>query len=87
MKKRPVIPGSDLLQLFKEVPEYYSRLFADLQIAPAEALIVDDSIGALSWTSELGANTVCVGAARETSNGTMSISSLAELPTLLQQMV
>ncbi len=78
--------GSDLLKTFKEGPEYYTRLFTDLQIAPGDALIVDDSPRALRWASELGASTVCVGAARETGNGTMHISSLAELPTLLQQM-
>lgn len=78
--------GSDLLNTFKEGSEYYTRLFADLQIAPGDALIVDDSLRALSWASELGANTVCVGTTRETSNGIMHISSLTELPGLLQQM-
>lgn len=77
--------GSDLLNSFKEGPEYYTRLFADLQIAPGDALIVDDSPRALTWAKEIGARTVLVGATQETGNGMMHISNLAELPTLLQQ--
>lgn len=75
--------GSDLLNTFKEGPEYYARLFADLCIAPGDALIVDDSPRALAWASTLGARTVLVGNAQTMYNGTMHINSLAELPALL----
>ena len=78
--------GPDLLNTFKEEPEYYIRLFADLQIQPTDALVVDDNPQALSKANKLGARTVLVSAAREASNGTTYISSLVELPLLLQQM-
>lgn len=75
--------GADLLNTMKEGPEYYIRLFSDLQLAPAEALIVDDNPRALAWAKELGAHTVLVGNAEERSNGTLCIGSLAELPAVL----
>ena len=77
--------GSDLLNIFKEGPAYYARLFADLQIAPGEALIVDDSPRALAWARSLGAHTVLVGATGETDSRTLHINSVAELPALLQE--
>jgi HAD superfamily hydrolase (TIGR01509 family) len=77
--------GADLLNAFKGGPDYYSRLFADLQIEPGAAVIVDDSPRALTCASELGARTVLVGAAQATGGGTLHIGSLAELPALLQQ--
>jgi HAD superfamily hydrolase (TIGR01509 family) len=76
--------GADLLNTFKEGTEYYTRLFADLQIVPGDALIVDDSPRALTWARSLGARTVLVaGGAEEADNGMMHIRSLAELPALL----
>lgn len=77
--------GSDLLNTFKEGPEYYRQLFSDLQIVPGDALIVDDSPRALAWASKLGARTVLVGDAQKMGNGAMHIHNLAELPALLQQ--
>lgn len=77
--------GSDLLDTFKEGPEYYTRLFADLQILPGDALVVDDSPRVLAWANQLGAHTVLVGPTPATSNASFNIRSLAELPALLQQ--
>jgi len=79
--------GADLLDTLKEGPEYYTRLFADLQIVPGDACIVDDNPRVLVWASELGARTVLVGVEREISNAMLHIRSLAELPALLQQIV
>lgn len=77
--------GSDLLDTFKEGPDYYTRLFANLQILPGDALVVDDSPRALAWAGQLGARTVLVGATHAASNGSLHIRSLADLPALLQQ--
>jgi HAD superfamily hydrolase (TIGR01509 family) len=77
--------GSDFLNIFKEGPAYYARLFSDLQIAPGDALIVDDSPRALTWARSLGAHTVLVGANGEADSGALHINSLAELPALLQE--
>lgn len=78
--------GPDLLNILKEIPIYYERLFADAQIAPSEALIVDDNPHVLAWAKELGATTVLVNAKQEASDGMLCIGSLAELPQLLQNM-
>jgi HAD superfamily hydrolase (TIGR01509 family) len=77
--------GADLLNTLKEGPAYYHQLFADLQIAPGDALIVDDSPRALAWANSLGARTVLVGATQESSPGMTHIRSLAQLPALLQK--
>ena len=76
--------GSDLLQMLKETPTYYERLFADAQIAPGDALIVDDSPRVLAWARDLGAMTVLVNAERESMDGMRCIASLAELPELVR---
>lgn len=76
--------GSDLLSLLKDTPIYYERLFADAQIAPSDALIVDDSPRVLAWARDLGAMTVLVHAERESVDGMLCIASLTELPELVR---
>jgi HAD superfamily hydrolase (TIGR01509 family) len=76
--------GSDLLQMLKVTPAYYERLFADAQLAPGEALIVDDSPRVLAWARDLGAMTVLVNAERESMDGMRCIASLAALPELVR---
>jgi HAD superfamily hydrolase (TIGR01509 family) len=77
--------GADLLNIMKEEPEYYRRLFADLQVTPADVLIVDDSPRVLAFARELGANTVLVGNTHSGNNDMLYIGSLAELPALLEE--
>ena len=76
--------GSDLLQMLKVTPTYYERLFADAQIAPGEALIVDDSPRVLAWARDLGAMTVLVNADCESMDGMLCIASVAALPGLVR---
>lgn len=76
--------GPDLLNTLKVGPAYYERLFADANLAPADALVVDDSPRALAWARELGARTVLVGSARTAMDGMLCIGSLAELPDMLR---
>lgn len=78
--------GPDLLNTLKEGPEYHARLFADAQIAPEEALVVDDSPRVLAWARELGATVVLVSAEKETTDGMMRIGSLAELPEFIHRL-
>jgi len=78
--------GADLINIFKEGPEYYERILADLRERPTEALVVDDSSDAISWAAQVGARTVLVSTACYAGRGvTARIESLAELPALLQQ--
>lgn len=77
--------GPDLLDTFKAGPEFYTRLLADAGVAPADALMVDDSPTALTWAAASGARTVLVGRAPCTALApTLRIDRLAELPTHLQ---
>jgi HAD superfamily hydrolase (TIGR01509 family) len=78
--------GADLINTFKGGPEYYARIFADVGILPAEALVVDDSLSAIAWAAQAGAKTVLVNASSHPEKGAMPrIGSLAELPAFLQQ--
>jgi HAD superfamily hydrolase (TIGR01509 family) len=78
--------GADLINTFKEGPEYYARLFADVGVQPAEALVVDDSAEALDWAAGLGARTVLIGSSPHPQTGaTPRLGSLAELPAFLRQ--
>ncbi len=76
--------GSDLLQMLKMTPACYERLFADIQLAPGEAVIDDHSPHVLAWASDLGAVTVLVTAERESVEGMLCIASVAAVPELLR---
>jgi HAD superfamily hydrolase (TIGR01509 family) len=78
--------GADLINTFKDGPEYYVRLFTDVGVQPAEALVVDDSAEALEWAAGLGARTVLVSSSPHPQTGVTShLGSLAELPAFLRQ--
>ena len=78
--------GADLINTFKEGPEYYARLFADAGVQPEGALVVDDSADATRWAARLGARTILVSASPHPETGaTPRLGSLAELPGFLRQ--
>jgi HAD superfamily hydrolase (TIGR01509 family) len=78
--------GADLINTFKEGPEYYARLFADVGVQPVEALVVDDSAEALEWAAQLGARTVLLSSLPHLQTGaTPRLGSLAELPAFLRK--
>jgi HAD superfamily hydrolase (TIGR01509 family) len=80
--------GADLVDTFKEGPEYYARLFADAGVQPVEALVVDDSTDAIEWAARLGARTVLISSSPHPQTGVTShLGSLAELPAFLRQWV
>ncbi|OGO50916.1 MAG: hypothetical protein A2148_02135 [Chloroflexi bacterium RBG_16_68_14] len=82
----PRLYGPDLVEAHKESPEFYARILADAGIEPAEALVVDDSPHALQRAAQAGAATVLVsGDAPAAAEPWMVISSLAELPALLER--
>jgi HAD superfamily hydrolase (TIGR01509 family) len=79
--------GPDLIDTFKEGPEYYERLLSDAGVAPAHALVVDDSPHALDWAAQAGAQTVLVGTSPSPPTRVMRrIGSLAELPDLVERL-
>jgi phosphoglycolate phosphatase-like HAD superfamily hydrolase len=78
--------GAELINAFKQGPQYYEGIFADAGVRPTEALVVDDSVEALSWATQVGARTILVSTSLHPEQDTIPrIGSLAELPALLQQ--
>ena len=76
--------GPDLIDTFTVGPSYYERLLADAAVAPADALVVDDSRQALAWAAQVGARTVLVGTPSPLVAGPpYGIASLANLPALI----
>ena len=79
--------GPDLVNTFKEGPEYYEHIFADLGISPTDALVVDDSPRAISWATQVGAKTVLVNnSSHHETTATLHIGSLAELPQMIHRL-
>ncbi len=80
----PRLYGPDLLNVRKDSPRFYQRLFADVGVEPAAALVVDDSEEQLSFAAEAGARTVLVSAEPPATPGAHAvITSLAGLPSIL----
>lgn len=78
--------GPDLIDTFKVGPAYYERIFADAEVDPASALVVDDSPQALGWAGQVGAQTVLVGAAPAAEGENVArIASLADLPEIIHR--
>jgi HAD superfamily hydrolase (TIGR01509 family) len=80
--------GPDLIDTFKISPAYYERIFADLNISPSDALIIDDSPDAVQWATQVGAHAALISnnpsfAETET---LFHCKSAAELPALLQRL-
>src|SRR5437588_12990690 len=77
--------GPDLIDTLKEGPEYYERIFADLGIAVADTLVVDDSPRAIGWAVQVGARAVLVGdSSLPRTEVPPHLGSLVGLPALLQ---
>ena len=78
--------GPDLIATFKEGPQYYERIFADAGVAPADALVIDDSSRAINWAEQIGAQTLLVSdSPHPKTRMTRYIGSLAELTVIIQQ--
>lgn len=76
--------GPDLIDMPLKDSVYYERVFADLNIEPSAAVVVDDTTHVLELAARLGARTVLVGARTSPTPGvTAQINSLADLPALL----
>ena len=79
--------GPDLLDTFMDGPRFYQRIFADAGVEPRDALVVDDNANAVGWAAEAGAKTVLISTAPPFStNPTLCLSSLAELPALIERL-
>jgi HAD superfamily hydrolase (TIGR01509 family) len=86
------IYGTDLVDIMKESPEYYRRVFMDAEVDPARAVVVDDRLQNLEYAAEFGARTILVkrNDERRDSVGAIKpnavIASLTELPKVLKML-
>ncbi len=69
--------GPDLIDTTKHGPLYYRRVLADIGVAPAQAIFVDDSPRAVGWAREAGARAIYVN------DSAGDVASLAEVPAYL----
>lgn len=74
--------GPDLIDVLKAGPVYYERLFADAEVDPSDAIVVDDSRIALSWAEKVGVRTVLVAGAEHAVTQTGSPAVLPGAATL-----
>jgi HAD superfamily hydrolase (TIGR01509 family) len=76
--------GPDLVDTFKDGPQFYQRIFADAGVEPEDALVVDDNANVIGWAAQAGARTVLIGAAPSPGpHPTLCLDSLADLPALI----
>jgi HAD superfamily hydrolase (TIGR01509 family) len=75
--------GPDLVNAHKDSPDYYPRLFADCGVAPARALVVDDSPAAVARARAAGARALLMDRRAAKCDGE-TITNLSQLLTLLQ---
>ena len=79
--------GPDLIETFKNGPEFHERILADACVAPSDALILDDNPIVVGWIKQVGARAVLVGDTSGASTEiTNVIASLADLPRLIEQL-
>jgi HAD superfamily hydrolase (TIGR01509 family) len=77
--------GPDLVGAMKGSREFYARIFADMNVDPAETLVTDDTPTILAQAEALGARTVLVTRNPPAVYDSDVIGSLAELPSLLER--
>lgn len=78
--------GPDLIETFKNGPEFYKRFLMDAGVAPQDALVLDDNPRCVAWAEEAGALAVLVRDTPEASSqARYVISSLAALPRYLEE--
>ena len=74
--------GPDLVDRFKNGPQFYAAILADSGVDPREAVIVDDSPAALGWAAACGVRPIHLDRSGLGSSFER-ITSLGELPVLL----
>jgi HAD superfamily hydrolase (TIGR01509 family) len=75
--------GPDLVDAHKDSPDYYTRLFADCDVSPARAVVIDDSPTAVAHARAAGARALLLD--RHKATGPESIADLSSLLTLLRE--
>ena len=78
--------GPDLVNVPKTGLRYYERVFEDAGVDPGTALVVDDKPEFVDHAASLGAQTVLVSATEAPLERWPCLSSLAELPALLDSL-
>jgi FMN phosphatase YigB (HAD superfamily) len=71
--------GPDLVNFPKRSSGYYERIFRDAGVGPADCLVVDDTVEALSWARQAGAQTALISRDKHDAQADYSAASLSEL--------
>lgn len=84
--------GPDLVDCTKESAEFYTRIFADLNLPPAQALIIDNDPNAIRWAQSVGAKAIQVDLLPykqvETAGSIAGkITDMTQLPALIELFV
>ncbi|HZP80699.1 MAG TPA: HAD family hydrolase [Chthonomonadaceae bacterium] len=82
--------GPDLIDCAKEGPEFYERIFAQVGVAPAATLVIDNDPVALGWAMQVGAKAIQVKVSPEyhlpeAPGIVAAITDLSDLPRLVRQ--
>ena len=78
--------GCDTVNVLKESPEYYRRIFDRLNLAPSRSLIVDDNPKCIRWAQEVGARTALLNRERQQSaDADLIASDLLQLAHALEE--
>jgi HAD superfamily hydrolase (TIGR01509 family) len=79
--------GPDLIDTFKESPEFYVRIFRDAGIEPEDAVVIDDSPLALDWAHQAGSIGVLIRGYKgdDVARTENYIEGLAMVPELLMK--
>lgn len=75
--------GPDLVNIWKNCPEYYERVLQRTGVPPAEALIVDDTAECIAFAMQTGAHGAHVTDVACDCPAAFHVASLAQVPTLL----
>lgn len=67
--------GCDTVDVLKESPEYYRRIFDRLNLAPSRSLVVDDNPKCIRWAQEVGAKAALLDRERQQSADADLVSS------------
>lgn len=75
--------GPDLVAIWKNSREYYERVMAGAGVAPAEALVIDDTGECLAFAMQAGAHGAHITSDSCACPAMFHVESLAEVPHLL----
>ena len=83
-----ILFGPDLIDCWKDGPEYYRHIFSGSGVDPGDAVVVDDSARCVAWAAEAGAVAVLIAptGAPAGPGAPAVLPALRDLPRVLAQL-